>query len=104
VGQPARYQQGERELDDEDGLYQRDRAGSQRSGLADRGQDDQADARQPYLVPDQVAEQGQVQRFSGRRGRRGHPLQNRRQAVEQRRQQREQNRHHRGILAVLTPR
>ena len=36
----------------------------------------------------------------GRGSRGGHPLQDRRQPVEQRCQQREQNRHHRGILAA----
>jgi hypothetical protein len=69
-------------------------------GLAHRGQHDHADAGQPHLVLEQVREQGQVQGLGGRGGRGGHPLQDRRQAVEQRRKQREQNRHHRGILAA----
>jgi hypothetical protein len=83
--QPARHQQGERQLDDEDGLHQRDRAGGQRGGLAQRGQDDKSDAGQPDLVLDQVTEQRQVQRLGGGRRGRGHPLQDRRHPVEQRR-------------------
>jgi hypothetical protein len=102
VGQLARHQQGERQLDDEDGLHQRHRPGGQRDRLADRGHDDQADAGQPDPVLDQVPEQGQVQRLGGRCGRGGHPLEDRRQPVGQRRQQREQNRYHRGILAAVT--
>jgi hypothetical protein len=100
VRQLARHQQGERQLDDEDGLHQRHRAGGQRGRLAHRGDDDHGDAGQPHLVLDQVPEQRQVQRFGGRRGRSGHPLQDRRQPVEQRRQQCEQNRYHCGILAA----
>jgi hypothetical protein len=100
VRQLARHQQGERQLDDEDGLHQRHRTGGQRGRLAHRGDDDHGDAGQPDLVLDQVPEQRQVQRFSGRRGRGGHPLQDRGQPVEQRRKQREQNRHHCGILPL----
>jgi hypothetical protein len=74
MGQPARHQQGERQFDDEDGLHQRDRAGGQRDGLAHRGQQHHADADQPHLALDQVAEQGQVQCLGGRGGRGGHPL------------------------------
>jgi hypothetical protein len=102
VRQLARHQQGERQLDDEDGLHQRHRAGGQRGSLAHRGDDDHGDAGQPDLVLDQVPEQGQVQRLGGGRGRGGHPLQDRRQPVEQRRKQREQNRHHGGIVAAAT--
>src|SRR4029453_4544662 len=90
----------ERQLDDEDGLHQGDRPGGQRDGLADRGQQDHADAGQPHLVLEQVGEQGQGQGLGRRGGRGGHPLEDRRQTVEQRRKQREQNRHHRGILAA----
>jgi hypothetical protein len=101
VSQFARHQQGERQLDDENGLDQRDRAGAQRHGLAHRGQNDHADPGQPDLVPDEVAEKRQVQGFVGGCGLGGHALQDRRQAIEERCQQRKQNRHHRGILSVL---
>jgi hypothetical protein len=98
VGQLARHQQGERQLDDEDRLDQGDGTGVQRHGLGHRGQHHHGDPGQPDLAPDQVAEQRKMQRTVRGRGSGGHALQDRGQAVEQRCQQCEQNRYHCGIL------
>jgi hypothetical protein len=104
-GQPApvqlaRHQQGERQLDDEDGLDQGDGASGQGQGLGDGGHDHHPDAGQPHLSPDQVAQQRQVERRVLGRGGGGLPLQHRGHAVTQRGHQSEQDRqpHHRGIL------
>ena len=62
VPHPAAEQQGQRQLDDEDGLDQRDGAGGQGPGLQQGGHDDHADPSQPDLAVQQVGDQPQPER------------------------------------------
>ena len=90
IGERGEHQR-DRQLDDEDRLYERDRAGRERGGLGHRRHDDHADAGEPHPALDEIGDQRDVHGPLGRNLGRRLALQDRGAGIAPRGEQREQD-------------